>query len=93
MDYRLLIARRYLVSRRRLTLISVITGVSVAGVAVGVAALVVVLSVMNGFFDVVRDLLVSYDPHVRIEATGGGGIARPDTLAALALTEPGGAAA
>ena len=89
MDYRLLIARRYLVSRRRLTLISVITGVSVAGVAVGVAALVVVLSVMNGFFDVVRDLLVSYDPHVRIEAVGVGGIARPDTLAALALAEPG----
>ena len=72
MDYRLLIARRYLAGRRRLTLISVITGVSVAGVAVGVAALVVVLSVMNGFFDVVRDLLVSYDPHVRIEAAGGG---------------------
>ena len=89
MDYRLLIARRYLVGRRRLTLISVITGVSVAGVAVGVAALVVVLSVMNGFFDVVRDLLVSYDPHVRIEAAGGAGIARPDTLAALALAEPG----
>ena len=93
MDYRLLIARRYLVGRRRLTLISVITGVSVAGVAVGVAALVVVLSVMNGFFDVVRDLLVSYDPHVRIEATGGAGIARPDTLAALALAEPGVASA
>ena len=89
MDYRLLIARRYLVSRQRITLISVITGVSVAGVAVGVAALVVVLSVMNGFFDVVRDLLVSYDPHVRIEAAGGGGIARPDTLAALALAEAG----
>lgn len=89
MDYRLLIARRYLVSRQRVTLISVITGVSVAGVAVGVAALVVVLSVMNGFFDVVRDLLVSYDPHVRIEAASGGGIARPDTLAALALAEPG----
>ena len=89
MDYRLLIARRYLVSRQRITLISVITGVSVAGVAVGVAALVVVLSVMNGFFDVVRDLLVSYDPHVRIEAVGTGGITRPDTLAALALAEPG----
>ena len=93
MDYRLLIARRYLVGRRQLTLISVITGVSVAGVAVGVAALVVVLSVMNGFFDVVRDLLVSYDPHVRIEAVGGAGLARPDTLAALALAEPGVASA
>ena len=89
MDYRLLIARRYLASRRRLTLISVISGISVAGVAVGVAALVVVLSVLNGFYDVVRDLLVSYDPHVRVEAVGGGGIADADTLAALARREPG----
>ncbi len=42
------------------------------GVAVGVAALIVVLSVMNGFYDVVRDLLVSMDPHVRIVAEPGG---------------------
>lgn len=93
MDYRFLIARRYLASRRRLTLISVISGISVAGVAVGVAALVVVLSVMNGFFDVVRDLLVSYDPHVRIEAAGGAGIERPDALAELARAEGGVASA
>ena len=89
MDYRLLIARRYLASRRRVSLISVITGISVGGVAVGVAALVVVLSVMNGFFDVVRDLLVSYDPHVRIEAVGGEGLGRPDSLLAIARLEPG----
>jgi lipoprotein-releasing system permease protein len=89
MDFRLLIARRYLAGRRRLTLISVISGISVAGVAVGVAALVVVLSVMNGFFDVVRDLLVSYDPHVRIEATGGRGLDDVDALAARVLAEDG----
>ena len=89
MDYRLLIARRYLVGRRRLTLISTISGISVAGVAVGVAALVVVLSVLNGFYDVVRDLLVSYDPHVRVEAVAGGGIEDADALAALARAEPG----
>ena len=89
MDYRFLIARRYLASRRRLTLISVISGISVAGVAVGVAALVVVLSVLNGFYDVVRDLLVSYDPHVRVEATGGEGITDPAALVALAAREPG----
>ena len=88
MDYRFLIARRYLASRRQLTLISVISGISVGGVAIGVAALVVVLSVLNGFYDVVRDLLVSYDPHVRIEATAGGGVAQPDTLAALARAFP-----
>ena len=89
MDYRFLIARRYLASRRRLTLISVISGISVAGVAVGVAALVVVLSVLNGFYDVVRDLLVSYDPHVRVEAVGGDGIGQSEALAELARQEPG----
>lgn len=84
----MLIARRYLLGRRRDTLISVISAVSVGGVAIGVAALIVVLSVLNGFFDVVRDLLVSYDPHVRIEATDGQGLADPDSLVALSLGEP-----
>ena len=89
MDYRLLIARRYLASRRRVTLISIISGISVAGVALGVAALVVVLSVMNGFYDVVRDLLVSYDPHVRVEAADGRGIDAPGPLVDLARGLPG----
>lgn len=89
MDFRLLIARRYLISRRRVTLVSVISGLSVAGVTVGVAALVIVLSVMNGFFDVVRDLLVSYDPHVRVEAAEGSGLAGADRLAEQIRQEPG----
>jgi lipoprotein-releasing system permease protein len=87
-DFRLLLARRYLVSRRRVTLISVVSGISVGGVAVGVAALVVVLSVMNGFYDTVRALLVSYDPHVRIEAVDGRGLTSPDSLRALARQTP-----
>lgn len=90
MDYRLFIARRYLVSRRRVSLVSVISGLSVAGVTVGVAALVIVLSVMNGFFEVVRDLLVSYDPHVRIEAADGGtGLADAPRVADVARAERG----
>ncbi len=86
-DFRLLIARRYLVSRRRVTLISVVSGISVGGVALGVAALIVVLSVMNGFYDLVRDLLVSYDPHVRIEAVDGRGLSNPDSLVDVARLE------
>lgn len=84
MDYRLLIARRYLVSPRQVSLISFITGVSMAGVGLGVAALIVVLSVMNGFFDFVRDLLVSFDPHVRIVSAEERGLARADSLVRLA---------
>jgi len=74
MGYRFLVARRYLASRRQISLISAITGISVVGVALGVAALITVLSVMNGFYDVVRDLLVSLDPHVRIVSTNADGI-------------------
>lgn len=84
-----MIARRYLAGRRQVSLISVITGVSVAGVALGVASLVVVLSVMNGFYYLVRDLLVSMDPHVRIVGVGKSGVANPDSLAAEALALPG----
>ncbi len=80
MDVRLLLARRYLVSRHQISLIAVITGISVLGVAVGVAALIVVLSVMNGFYRVVRDLLVSVDPHVRIVGVASGGIPASDSL-------------
>lgn len=85
MDFRLLIARRYLLSRRQVTLISFITGISVAGVTLGVAALIVVLSVMNGFYDFVQNLLVSLDPHVRIVSADEGGIERADSLVRIAL--------
>ncbi|MEM8556432.1 MAG: FtsX-like permease family protein [Bacteroidota bacterium] len=87
MDFRFLIARRLLASPRRISLVSVLSGLSVAGVALGVTALIVVLSVMNGFFGVVRDLLVSFDPHVRIVATAQHeGLTEADSLRALALT-------
>ncbi len=80
MDVRLLLARRYLMARHQVTLIAVITGISVLGVAIGVAALIVVLSVMNGFYRVVRDLLLSVDPHVRIVSVAPGGMVVEDSL-------------
>ncbi|PEN12568.1 permease [Longibacter salinarum] len=83
MDYRLQIARRYLFSRREVSLISIITGISMTGVTLGVAALIVVLSVMNGFYDFVRDLLVSIDPHVRVVSTDARGVENADSLIAL----------
>lgn len=89
MDYRLFIARRYLLSRKQLSLISIITGISVAGVTLGVAALIVVLSVMNGFYDFVRDMLVSLDPHVRIVSAEERGITAPDSLITVAMSVRG----
>jgi lipoprotein-releasing system permease protein len=65
-----LIARRYLFSRKKVTLISTLTLISITGVTIGTAMLVIVLSVFNGFFDLMKDMLLAHDPDIRIEATG-----------------------
>ncbi|MGA0255126.1 MAG: FtsX-like permease family protein [Rhodothermales bacterium] len=89
MDYRALIAKRYLTSPRSVSLISRITAISVAGVALGVAALIVVLSVLNGFFEFVRDMLISYDPHVRIVSVEERGFEPDDSLLSAMAAWPG----
>lgn len=61
------IARRYLFSGKQVSLVSVLTGISIAGLTVGTALLIVVLSVFNGFYDVIRSFLLSFDPDIRIE--------------------------
>jgi lipoprotein-releasing system permease protein len=61
-----LIASRYLFSRKHISLISVLTSISIAGITIGTALLIIVLSVFNGFFDLIKGLLLSYDPDIRI---------------------------
>src|SRR6056297_304902 len=61
------ISRRYLFSRKHLSLISVLTSISIAGITLGTALLIIILSVFNGFFDVIRGFLLSFDPDIRIE--------------------------
>ena len=63
-----IIARRYLFSKRTIAFVNVISFISIIGVTIGVAALIVVLSVFNGFGSLVTSLLVSFDPHLRIES-------------------------
>lgn len=65
------IAWRYLVARRREKFISLVGLISVLGVAVGVAALIVVLSVMAGFDNDLKEKIVGANPHVLIENTAG----------------------
>lgn len=60
------IARRYLHSKHKINLISVISILSTAGITIGVAALVVVLSVFNGFGGIVKSILINIDPHMKI---------------------------
>ena len=65
------IARRYLFSRKHISLISTLTGISVTGVTIGTALLIVVLSVFNGFFEVIKGFLLENDPDLRIESAEG----------------------
>ena len=54
--------------------------ISVAGVTVGTALLIVVLSVFNGFFDVIKGMLLSNDPDLRIESAAGRSFVITDAL-------------
>ncbi|MBX7042346.1 MAG: ABC transporter permease [Ignavibacteria bacterium] len=69
------IARRYLFSKKKFSFITVISLISVLGVTVGVAALIIVLSVFNGFSGKVTGMLINFDPHIRIEAATEGSVA------------------
>lgn len=80
MRYEHFIARRYLRSKRQMRFISIIMLVSIVGITVGVAALIIVLSVFNGFSGVVTQVLVGFDPHIRIEPAKGKSIEISDSL-------------
>lgn len=67
MSFRYFIALRYLLSKKEAGFITVISLISIVGVMVGVAALVIVLSVFNGFNSIVTDILINFDPHIRIQ--------------------------
>ncbi|MBI4550915.1 MAG: ABC transporter permease [Candidatus Latescibacteria bacterium] len=66
MSYELFIAQRYLRSKRRTRFVSIITYISVGGVLVGVAALVIVLSLFNGFESEVRERIIGERAHVHV---------------------------
>ncbi len=61
------ISQRYLLSKKNISLVSALTLISITGVTIGTALLIVVLSVFNGFFDVIQSLLLSFDPDIKIE--------------------------
>ncbi|MDO9152495.1 MAG: FtsX-like permease family protein [Paludibacter sp.] len=69
--FSLRIAWRYLISKKSHNAINIISGISSAGVAVGTMALVVVLSVFNGFETLISDMFSSFDPDLRITLTQG----------------------
>jgi lipoprotein-releasing system permease protein len=66
MRFELFIAARYLRAKRRQAVIGVITGISVAGVAVGVASLIIALAITNGMRRDLQDRLLSSTAHVEL---------------------------
>ncbi|MCH7896430.1 MAG: lipoprotein-releasing ABC transporter permease subunit [candidate division NC10 bacterium] len=80
MQYEILIGLRYLKSKRREAVISLITLISSGGVALGVMALIVVLSVMSGFEKDLRDKILGTNAHVVLLRFGEGGITDVDKL-------------
>lgn len=71
MNVPILIARRYFRSKNKRNIITIISNISMIGVAVGTAALIIVLSVFNGLEDLVRTLYGKSDPNLVISATKG----------------------
>ncbi|MFA5515954.1 MAG: lipoprotein-releasing ABC transporter permease subunit [Desulfuromonadales bacterium] len=70
MSYEWFVSLRYLRAKRKQTFISVISFISIAGVTLGVAALILVLAVMTGFHDGVRQQILGNVPHVLIQKYG-----------------------
>ncbi len=72
MSFELSIALRYLVTRRKHSFISIISCFSILGVAIGVAALIVVLGVMNGFSSSLRDKILGVNADLVVNSIRGG---------------------
>src|SRR6266513_3596813 len=74
MRFEFFIASRYLRAKRKQAVIGVITGISIAGVAAGVASLIVALAINNGFRQDLQDRLLGSTSHVNLLRSLGDGI-------------------
>lgn len=61
------IAKRYLLGKKKFSFINIISLLATLGIMFGVAALIIVISVFNGFNGLVTGILQDFDPHVKIE--------------------------
>lgn len=65
------IAKRYLVSKKKQNIINIISAISVVGIIVGTMALVIVMSVFNGFSSLISTFFSNFDPDLKITAIKG----------------------
>ncbi|MBD3233157.1 MAG: lipoprotein-releasing ABC transporter permease subunit [candidate division Zixibacteria bacterium] len=80
MQYELFIASRYMRSREKSRFISIVTFISIGGISVGVAALIIVLSVMNGFESDIRKKIVGTTSHITVSSFDRQGLHPDDSL-------------
>src|SRR5512136_2736368 len=89
MSFELFVARRYLTARRKQAFISVITLISVVGIAIGVAALVIAIALITGFQGDVQDKILGATSHIMVSDLGGRGLADYEALAEKIRQLPG----
>ena len=65
------IARRYLFARKSHNVINIVSGISAAGIATGCAALIIILSIYNGFDSIIRSLSDSHTPDLLVQSADG----------------------
>jgi lipoprotein-releasing system permease protein len=89
LPFELFLGLRYLLARGQRTNLSLFVWIGVGGVFLGVAALIVVLAVMTGFQDAIRDRIIAANPHLLVFSAGSGGLANAGEVAARAARVPG----
>ena len=89
MNFPLYVARRYFFSKKSTHVINIISGISIAGVAVATLAMVVTLSVFNGFHGLVESLFTSFDPEIKVVPTKGKMMPEDDPLLIKMATTEG----
>ncbi len=89
MNLPLHIARRYLFAKKSTNVINIITGIAVFGISVGTAALILVLSVFNGFEDLITSMYSNFNPDLKITVQKGKFFETSDSLLAQIKQIPG----
>ncbi len=80
MSYEFFVAKRYFRSKRRTGFISLINYFSIAGIMIGVAALIIALSIMNGFETELRSAIIGFDADIRFRSFHDNGMENSDVV-------------
>lgn len=89
LPFELFLSLRYLRARGQRANLSLFVWIGVGGVFLGVSALIVVLAVMTGFQDGIKDRIIAANPHILLLDSGGRGVAGAGEIAARVRSVPG----